>query len=1135
MTAFMLLNTAAISPVSAESVLSGDYTFVDTCYSPEKGLYVTVAKKLSEKTYTPAQIWVSDDMENWKKTKDFSQAIHNANPETRQTIVWWDAMQMFVVQMNNKVYYSQDAAKWTAVTNDNINGSNQTITTNGDKLVISSRARIKVCSNLEDDPEIFVIDATANNNTYGKAIGVTPNEPYTYMVTDWYKTWMINPDGNLLSATPNLSAHPFEMVWVDAFGGWIVVNGTSVLRILSGSEVKYSNFGSMVLSDGTSNEAAFTAAEATSDYVVVGTDDGSFYIAPNDSSSLTIDVPWEIMQTGTANENAEKIRSITAVDNERFLAVSDKTIFMLDRDEEGLWKYYDVSAADMALDYSRIEIPAEGTFTCRLEPVNYNCKGDVSEDPIISFELKSSLPEGITSEPDGDTAAELSIDSSVTGGHQLKYKAVTEKGMTKEFTITIVDEDHVEIRGLDEAAVPLENEEPEFYEYSAVAVGTDGLDMAREVSLEPISIPDGAEYDSDNKRLILNSGVSNCDIVFRAQSICKPSNSAEKTVKVSLREPRRMELVSGETELYIPDSGSSEITYAVKIYDQMGKEMARVQPIWSITPVGTETTDAVSIDANTGILKIDSSAVLGTIKIKAVSDIKEDVNYETEVNLLYTDLRKALEDISEFTIDTSQPITENINIMPKRTFGSTVVWRSSDESLIKTDGTVIRPSRADKEVTLTQVVKQNRASTEKKYQLTVKKADNLLTNGDFSAGTADGWQAKEGADFTLLEEGENKVLKVTGGTYRTLTLTNDSSFAFEAKVKAEAGSEVRLVSEKAGKLAAVTADGEYAELKASFDYRKQKNSFEDKIYIECDNAVTIDYLKAYEITLELNEVSAAVNKAVYTKAQSDIDSARTLLNGFYDLPIRNTLTSKLNGIKPSSGGSSGGGGGGGAVSKKDTAPSKADADTGNDIAPPSPLAKDDDEHNDTLDTCLLSFKDMKHHWAREDVEYMASLGVAEGDGTGIYRPDDTITRAELAVLLTRTMGLSETPYENSFFDVVSDDWYSGYVQTCRSNDYMNGYDGLFNPNSNITREEIAKVIVSAYNSKSGKKLERGKALYFNDIDSMSYWAYDYIAEAAELGFVNGITEELFAPKNTSTRAEAAVMLRRIYDKLNKAD
>ena len=78
-------------------------------------------------------------------------------------------------------------------------------------------------------------------------------------------------------------------------------------------------------------------------------------------------------------------------------------------------------------------------------------------------------------------------------------------------------------------------------------------------------------------------------------------------------------------------------------------------------------------------------------------------------------------------------------------------------------------------------------------------------------------------------------------------------------------------------------------------------------------------------------------------------------------------------------------------------------------------------------------------------------------------------------------------------------------------------------------------MVSAYNSKSGRKLETGKSLYFNDIDSISYWAYDYIAEAQELGFVNGVTDELFAPKNSATRAEAAVMLRRMYDKLNNAD
>ena len=97
---------------------------------------------------------------------------------------------------------------------------------------------------------------------------------------------------------------------------------------------------------------------------------------------------------------------------------------------------------------------------------------------------------------------------------------------------------------------------------------------------------------------------------------------------------------------------------------------------------------------------------------------------------------------------------------------------------------------------------------------------------------------------------------------------------------------------------------------------------------------------------------------------------------------------------------------------------------------------------------------------------------------------------------------------------------------------MNGYDGLFNPYRLITREEIAKTVVSAYNLKANKQLERGKSLYFNDIDQISSWAYDYIAEAADMGFVNGVTEELFVPKRQATRAEAAVMLKRVYDELN---
>ena len=1142
-TVLMLFNMAAISPVMAETVLKDaydTYEFIDTCYSPDLGLYVAIAKDFSEaqKNTMKTLVWVSEDMETWEMTKSFASGVHSANRVTRQTIVWWEAKQLFVLYLNNILYYSPDARSWKAVKNSNINGANTTVTTNGDKLVLCAKAKIKVCENLVDDPvETYLIDATPGNQTYGKTVGVKPDGS-TYVVGDQWRVWMIDSAGELSHMDTNIGSVPYELVWSDAFEGWITLSDSSVFRIIT-PELKYKNFSAMVLSDGTTNTAAFTAVETGTDFIAVGTKNGGFYIAPNDSSSLTIDVQWEIAQPGLGVENTEEIHSITAVESDKFFAVSDKSIFLIERDYEGVWKYYDVSGADMALNQSRIEIPAEGTYTCSLEPVNYNCKGEVSDDPIVSFMLMTNqLPNGITSEPINDAVIELSVDSSVTGGHELKYRAMTGRGKTKDFTIKIVDEANIEIRGLDEMAIPWEDEEPEIYEYSAVIIGTDGQEMSRDVALEPDSIPEGAEYDSSQKVFKISSEVSDCEIILEAQSPYKPSNSKEKTIKVSRREPRRMEFTSGENSLYIPDSGSKEFVYSVKIYDQIGKEMPKALTVWSLEPVDIASTDAIKIDKDSGILTVGSGAVLGTVKIKAVTDVDRNVNNEMEVTLLYTDMRKALEDLSEFTIDTSVLLTENIDLKPNRTFGSSVTWHSTDESLIKKDGTVIRPSRENKQVALTQIVKQNQASLERKYQLTVKKADNLCTNGDLADGTANGWQPKGDSVLTAVTKEENTALEVKGGgAYQTIALTNNSSYAFEARVKANSGN-IRLVSEKAGTLAELKADGEYGVIKTSYDYRKQKNSFEDKIYIECDDALMIDYLKLYEITLELDEVSAAVNKAVYTKAQSDINTAKTLLDGFYNLPIRDELVTQLKSITPTSpngSGSGGGGGGGASSSNRYTPPSKSNSGIISNILTGDASAKDEESNKDKLDTFLLKFKDMKSHWAREDVEYMAQLGITSGDESGMYRPDDYITRAEFAALVTRAVGLSETPYENSFFDVVSDDWYSGYVQTCRSNDYMNGYDGLFNPYKNITREEIAKVVVSAYNSKSGKQLERGKSLYFNDIDRISYWAYDYIAQAAELGFVNGVTDELFAPKNSATRAEAAVMLRRMYDKLNNAD
>lgn len=1133
------MGAAAFEPplAQAEQLDLGAYTFVDTVYSPELGVYMAMAKDLSSNT-TPSRVYTSTDMERWTLARSDTSAVHYANKETRQNLVWWESQQVFVMQVTDRMLISHDGYTWEAVNLPEAKSTNVTLATNGDVLVMAGKTTIRVFKNLDEVYAEFSIDSTPDNATYSKAIGVTPNEPYMYVITDQYRTWRSDGADGLTTGDRDIGAHPYDMVWSDNLNGWMVVNGTTTLRVMAGNEIAYTEFASMQLSDGTANTAKYTAAGVSENYVVAGTDTGNLYIAPNDSNSFTTAVSWEIALPGSDEGLSEQIRSITDVGNDRFLVASATKLLLLENDGTG-WKYYDTAEADIYVDTTRVEIPESGNIEVPVEPVNLNCKGEISDDPIISFELTSDLPEGVSFDQTGLSGL-LTVDSSTTGGHEVSFHAVTEGGREKDITITIVDADHIEITGNDEMAIPWEGEEPEIYTYTTVVIGTDGQPITRELSLKPEQIPEGIDYNEETGTFTVSAGVSDCEIVLEASLVNYPDAEKEvKIVPVTMRAPRRAEFVKGDAAVYIPDSDTAEFEYAVKFYDQIGKEMTTSLPVWSITPLEIEQTDEVSIDPVSGVLSVGSSAVLGTITVTAVSTLDENIKADMTVTLQYTDLRKAQEDQAEFTLDTSVPVTDDLELLNTRTFESKIRWRSSDESLIATDGKVNRNSREDKKVTFTEIVTNGKATLERDFELIVKKADNLFKNGDIEDGTAEGWEADDSVELTATEEDGLTVLKVSGGSvYQKIALTNNSSYAFEANIKAPAQSVVRLVSEKAGTLIEYTSDGSWQNIKTTYDYRNQNSSFEDTIYVECTSDFTIDNVKVYEITLELNEVMAAVNKAKYSKNQKDIDAARALVEAFYDLPIKEELLKELDKInssgndKPSGGSGGGGGGGGGGGSTSGSAPSKVEESSNVNDTVPMPGNDDKDSTADALDTFLLNFKDMKTHWARNEVEFLGELGIITGDDDGNFRPDDKITRAEFATLTARTIGLSEIPYENSYYDVVADDWYSGWVQTCRTNNLMNGYDGLFSPQRNITREEIAKTVVSAYNLKSGTQLVSGKSLYFNDIDQISSWAYDYIAEAADKGFVNGVTDELFMPKREATRAEAAVMLKRVYDELN---
>ena len=83
----LLIGAVGITPVVAVE-LSKNYTFVDTCYSPELGVYIAVAKSL-DANGNPTDILASDDGVEWKVARNVSNGMHDANKPNRQTVVWW--------------------------------------------------------------------------------------------------------------------------------------------------------------------------------------------------------------------------------------------------------------------------------------------------------------------------------------------------------------------------------------------------------------------------------------------------------------------------------------------------------------------------------------------------------------------------------------------------------------------------------------------------------------------------------------------------------------------------------------------------------------------------------------------------------------------------------------------------------------------------------------------------------------------------------------------------------------------------------------------------------------------------------------------------------------------------------------
>ena len=151
----------------------------------------------------------------------------------------------------------------------------------------------------------------------------------------------------------------------------------------------------------------------------------------------------------------------------------------------------------------------------------------------------------------------------------------------------------------------------------------------------------------------------------------------------------------------------------------------------------------------------------------------------------------------------------------------------------------------------------------------------------------------------------------------------------------------------------------------------------------------------------------------------------------------------------------------------------------------------------------------------------------EENGVVQFRPDNTITRAEVAKILTVLDGdfdVNKT-YANKFSDVHDGTWYQNYINFAVEKNYISGDEnGLCRPEDMISRAEFASIIARYINIEPLDGEDK-----FTDIARLD-WCKKYINALAEKGIVTGYENDEFLPDNKLTRSEAVAIINRITDR-----
>jgi uncharacterized repeat protein (TIGR02543 family) len=172
-------------------------------------------------------------------------------------------------------------------------------------------------------------------------------------------------------------------------------------------------------------------------------------------------------------------------------------------------------------------------------------------------------------------------------------------------------------------------------------------------------------------------------------------------------------------------------------------------------------------------------------------------------------------------------------------------------------------------------------------------------------------------------------------------------------------------------------------------------------------------------------------------------------------------------------------------------------------------------------TAAGTYSDTAGHWAEAAIERFSGYGIVQGNN-GKFNPDNYLSRAEMAAIISRLVDLPEAE-SAGFTDVADSAWYADVINRCAASGIMQGYNGLANPKSNITRQDAIVMLARTLGIEAESDPDLSQ---YTDADQVSDYAKGYVAAMSDAGIVNGVGNDQVGALRNIKRSEAVTILDR---------